>query len=551
MFSPRVYWVCPHETLRYEEVPLFIEGGAEVIPNFGDPVFLRYFTNYNNENDMLCPNWRRSCTIPANVVEKIREIELWKKKGKVTSEEAELINQWIDVIFISTFVEYLSNISKWFRGYVVFRAFGMNDGITSYTEAMNRANIDIDKIAVMENYVWCPILNSLEDREDSRIIKNKYYLNAFASEERVKFKWMGKDSKPFISTTISYLDHYYYRNRVVKENFDSFKKEFSNIPFVVLGKNTKNAAENICDKVIGDLDHNSFFSKIAESRIFVYIGLGSNYHLHFTPIEAITMGVPVVFLEKSGLAQEARDNGIRRGELKKIGMCETIKDMKKFAQKVMYDFEKLYQLVERQSNIFSKIFSREKALARTKEFFKTIQPYIEKSRKRKYEPIYYNLVEKHYFGEKNIEEDLPTKQGEKISFSVENINAFSGKAIYDHGGKFICRRVEKGVDPSGLFIGNYITKMEPGKYLFSMELNIDKTCYSSLGTFQIGVWSTKYNGMKVLSSKEVLNLNKGKNIISIDVEITPENSKELKEIDFIWNGILTCEVMRIIVEKIV
>lgn len=543
MIAPRIYWLCTHQTLRYEEIPLLIEAGAEVIPCLGDRFWLKFDSRYDDETDRLYPHWRKSCTLPTNIVEQIRRINILGKKGNLSTEEAKLINQWIDCIFVSNYPEILQNISKWFHGYIVFRVFGHGD-YTTYTEQMNRLHVDIGQITASERYVWCPILHSLDDREDKRIIKNKFYLNAFVSKERLEFAWKGPFSKPYVSTTISYLDS----NPAARGIFENFINEFQEIPFVVLGKNSKNAVKGISDKILGHLDDLSFYSKITESRIFVYFGLGSNYHLHYTPIEAIEMGVPVVFLEKSGLAQEARDHGINDNELKKIGMCANPKEIKQFVLSKMNNIQALQNLANDQSNVFGKIFSRQAALTRTKIFFRRIRPYIRERRKEeRAQTTIANLSKNTLFRSPDIQTDLPVIMGQRTVFSMENISGTTGKMIYDHKGEFIAKRAEKGSDPVGMLIGQYIQKMSHGRYSFSLELISGQSFPSSVGVFSIGVWNPEF---QLIRSTAVSNLKQGKNIVAFSAEISQQTAELLKEIRFVWNGNHTFELKNLIVEKL-
>ncbi|PGZ06206.1 hypothetical protein COE30_21870 [Bacillus cereus] len=543
MLSPRVYWLCTHQTLRYEEVPLLIEAGTEVIPCLGDPFWLKYDSNYDNESDRLYPHWRKSCTLPTNIVEKIRRINILEKKGKLNPDETKLINQWIDVMFISNYPDILENITKWYQGYIIFRVFGHGD-YTTYTKEMTNLNINIDKLVETDKYVWCPILKSLDVPEDSRITKNKFYLNAFVSSERLGFKWQGRDSKPFISTTISYLDGNPAANKIFKD----FNEKFSNIPFVVLGKNSKNVVKGISEKVIGHTEDNLFYSKITESRMFVYFGLGSNYHVHYTPIEALSMGVPTVFLEKSGLAQEARANGVSNSVLKTIGMCSDTEEMKEFVLKTMNNFTELEKLADNQSSILGNIFKREEALVRAQNFFKNIQPYLVTHRKQQYNhEISLNLTQEDCFRSNSIQTDLPKVSGQRITFSTEKINSFTGKLVYDHTRKFITRRVEQGIDSPGMFIGQYIGKMQPGEYLFSFELSSSTNYNSTIGTFAIGVWSPQFI---ILTSQDISGIKAGKNFINLTLQISPENADLLKEIRLVWNGTHTCEISNLNVEKL-
>lgn len=542
MAAPRIYWLCTHQTLRYEEVPLLIEAGAEVIPCLGDRFWLKYDSRYDDETDRLYPHWRKSCTLPTNIVERIRRIDILGKKGNLTEEETQFINKWIDCIFVSNYPDILQNISKWFQGYIVFRVFGHGD-YTTYTEQMNRLKVDIGQITASNRYVWCPILNRLDDREDARLVKNKFYLNAFVSKDRLEFDWKKSNSKPFLTTTISYLDS----NPAAREIFENFAKEFEQIPFFVLGKNSKQAVKGISGKILGHLDDQAFFAKIAESRLFVYIGLGSNYHVHYTPIEAIKMGVPILFLKKSGLAEEARDHGISPHKLKQIGMCATPKEMKNKVLGLIHNMQALQKLAHEQTKVFEGIFSRDAALKRTKEFFQKMEPFIQKNRKGQYiPPSSINLSKKDLFRSADLQTDLPAHPGQKIAYSLEKINGFTGKFIYDHSGQFIGKRVEKGSDLPGMMIGQYVQKMPPGTYSFSIELISKQPFAPSAGVISFGIWNPDF---QMAGATELKDMKQGKNVFTLTVQIEPLTADLLKELRLVWNGNHSFELTNLMVEK--
>ncbi|WP_085524177.1 hypothetical protein [Tuberibacillus sp. Marseille-P3662] len=543
MKSPRIFWLCTHQTLRYEEVPLLMEAGAEVIPGLGESFWLKYDPDYENETARLYPHWRKSCTLPTHIVEKLRRIDILGKKGALTPEEASFFNQWVDVIFISNYPEILGNVSKWFQGYVVFRVFGHGD-YTTYTEQLRRLNVNIDQVVANDKYVWSPILSSLGKRELPQLSKNKFYLNAFVSQERLGFQWAKDQSQPYLSTTISYLDG----NPQAREIYEDFAERFGDIPYVVLGKNSKHAVKGLSDKVLGHLNDQQFFSKIAHSRMFVYFGLGSNYHLHYTPIEAIKMGVPVVFLEQSGLAQEARDHSVSRAKLKTIGMCSNPQEMKQFVQSHYHDFTALEQLAREQSQVLGKIFSRDAALARTKKFIDDIAPYVSQHRTQQYaQPAAFNVLKKDAFRPNVIHKDLPTEPGQTVTFRSENIGSMTGKMIYNHHGKFLSRRVEQRKDAPGMLIAEHIRQLTPGRYRFSIELNSDHAARSSLGAFSLGIWNPQYS---VLKSQTISHVKPGANTIELTVHFTPEQADLLKELRLVWNGGHTCEYTHLNVKKL-
>ncbi|XEC93408.1 glycosyltransferase [Paenibacillus tarimensis] len=497
---------------------------------------LKFDQNYNNEQSKLYPNWRKSCTIPAHIIQKIRQVDIITKRGKITRDEAELFNCWIDVMYVASFPDIVSNVMDWFQGYVVFRVFGHGD-FNSYSNVMNFMSISMNKFVEHEKYIWSPILYSLDNLEDPRITKNKLYLNAFVSNDRLGHKWSYQNSNPIISTTISYMDG----KHPAKDVYSEFSAQFADLPYIVLGKNA-----NQSSKITGYLDHDTFFASIARSRMFIYLGFSTYYHLHFSPLEAISMGVPVLFLEKSGLTREARDNCIDNHMLKQAGMCSSIKEMRERVIRSFHDPAHLEQLAKRQYELFSPIFSRNAALKRLTVFLNNVQGYIKEHRtQRLTESIYYNrpAALKRI---NNIKTDLPTAIGETVKFSLEAIRGLTGTLIYNEYGHFVCRRAAVNVNAPGMMIGQYIGAMKPGLYAFSIILKSAGSS-SPAGTFSMGVWNPHY----ILYGYNTIGpIHAGEHLVTLKVNISPETALSTKELRFFWEGKTDIEISNLFVKRI-
>ncbi|AEI41881.1 glycosyltransferase [Paenibacillus mucilaginosus] len=146
---------------------------------------------------------------------------------------------------------------------------------------------------------------------------------------------------------------------------------FSELPYIVLGKSRTKGQTG--GQVSGYLDSTSFYSKIASSRLFIYIGFHSFYHLHFTPLEAMCMGVPVLFLYQSGLTKEALDHGVSLDLLNETGMCSSVHELQLRASSLFHNLEALEDLSRRQYALFRNVFSRTYALQQLKRFYWRIQ----------------------------------------------------------------------------------------------------------------------------------------------------------------------------------
>ncbi|WP_426454407.1 glycosyltransferase [Paenibacillus sp. S-38] len=540
MRTPRIYWICSHETLRYEEVPLLIEAGAEVIPCLGDPTLVKFDQNYDNETHKYYPHWRKYCTLPTYIAEEIRRIDIIGKRGKVTSREAALINQHIDVLYIASFPDLVANALDWFNGYVIFRVFGHGD-FSSYTKAMEFLRIDKAKFAASKKYIWSPILYSLDEPEAPELVRNKLYLNAFVSEERLGFRWRAGKSEPYLSTAISYLDGAHPAQDVYSE----FASRFEALPYIVLGKNhTKGQTGG---QVSGYLDSTSFYSKIASSRMFIYIGFHSFYHLHFTPLEAMCMGVPVLFLYRSGLTKEALDHSVSLDLLRETGMCATVQELQLRASELFHDLEALEDLSRRQYALFRKVFSRAYALGQLKRFYRQIQNELPERSAPSPQAHLVHEEMKPLYRKPSIKTDLPTHAGQFAAFSLESVGALTGTPVYHDNETFACRKAEAGRDAPGLLIAEYIQSMVTGVYAFSIIITASERSDRPVGSFSMGTWVPDFT---LYAIHPIEALEPGEHLVTLHIHIDDDTAHALKELRFQWEGQASIEVSELYVEKL-
>lgn len=493
--KPRMLWVCPHLVLRYEEVPLFIEAGFEVIPSLGGSAYLAYDSQYDDETNDMYPNWRAHCTLPTNISDKIRKINLMKP----TKEEMVFMNQWVDVIYVASFPEIVESVATWFKGIVIFRTFGQ-ESETDYTKISHRHGVDLSIFAQSDRYVWCPILKSLSEREDQRLIGKTFYLPAFVSKERLPFEWVAEKSDRRISTVFSYIDH----AKWMFKYFDSFVQAFKDFDIVVLGKNNKNMPDGKHSAILGNVSFQKFLSTICQSRIFCYCGISSPYHLHFTPLEVMTMGVPMLFLDSNGLAREALENGLTPKQLEELGMCKDNQIMSSRATSLIDNFSQLHDLRRRQHEILLPVFGRERALNEARTFLESIKHLLEQlhsSRTREEtfpilylsEPTRKNIINSKLF---------PSVVGEYRIYNCYNSQGDIGNYYKEPNGNYQGRKAVVLKDKPGVLLREHLTKIEQGVYEFELSIYFDSITYSNPGYFRLGTYvSGDYQQIAVVHLK--------------------------------------------------
>lgn len=482
--KPVMLWGCPHLVLRYEEVPLFIEAGAEVIPGFGDRNLLAFDRNYDDESNELYPNWRSYCSLPTHIVEKIRRIRI----DTPTEEEVAFMNKWVDAIYIASFPDLVSKVLKWYKGIVVFRVFG---GFKSYAEICQIEDVDLSAFEqTKDRYIWSPILKSLSSIEDVRLVQNETYIPAFVSRERLPFKWMREDSDRIISTAIPYIHH----SELLYSIFRMFADAFTGIDFVVLGKNDKSSKHCEHPSILGNVDFNTLWSRLCRSRLFCYGGYMTPYHLHFTPLEAITIGVPTLFLKQSGLTSEALEYGLRDEELRNLGMCDDLKEMRSRSEQLMDNLDQLNELQQMQHERLLPVFSRNRALDNARSLIRKILEHAIVRRKDCSSlPVLPSLYSDPEFTHNLINYfKLPAVAGEYRIWDARQWEGLTGTTEWVREYNVYARLGRHGIDLPGLLVNDRLDRLEPGKYKVVVRIKTDKISTEPDTYFQLGAFVPDY-----------------------------------------------------------
>lgn len=482
--KPRILWVCSHLVLRYEEIPLLIEAGAEVIPSLGKERFhIEFDPQYDNETDEMYPDWRFHCTLPVNIVEKIRAIDL----ENPTPEDALFINSWIDAIYIASFPRLAEGVLQWFQGVVIYRVFGDTE---TYTDISIANGADLNAFGNASNYAWSPILKCLNEHEDHRISKHTFYLPAFVSKSRLPFEWTGKGSKRKISTQISYI----HKSHFYAEKYRIFKNAFQHLDYVILGRNDKKSPLCHDHKILGNVDFTTLMQTLCNTRMFCYGGALIPTHLHFTPIEALTMKVPVLFAETSGFARELLENGLQANLLNELGMCRDYNSMAEKAAEYMDNFSVLIQLREAQQRHLLPVFSRNRALSSAEKFINELRDRPGSRRSILPYSKVYSLVPDLPIKKQSMtnSQEMPAFLGEYRNWNGRNMHGSTGVTVYNSSLQTDVRQARTGVDAPGLLIDENIYRMTQGVYEFTFTFHFEQSSSEPAGEIIFGTWNPEY-----------------------------------------------------------
>ncbi len=366
MRTIRILWICAHRTHRYEEVSMFLKAGAEVVP-VKTQVF-EYPNAVEEEEglDNLYPNWRQSNTIPDEVLTHIREINYFADYARLTDKEKKIINEWIDVVIVASFSEIAASFLDWFSGYVILRAFGGYAYSGVFKPMTVKGHRLLNKISRSANYYWSPNIPYLTELEDPRITRNEMIIPPCVSPDRFSEKWVALESKPYICEVISLIEKHRW------SAYQDYKTTFAELPLKILGQNDKSGALADDPIVVGTLSDKDYYSYLVTSRAMVYLGLRSKYHIHYHVLEALMIGLPVIFFSDGSVANIARFYGISNDYLTQSGMSETNIDAINISKKCLADINFAIELSEKQEAL-RELFSPTKAYRQIEEMVSNVR----------------------------------------------------------------------------------------------------------------------------------------------------------------------------------
>lgn len=349
-------WFSSHTTLAAEEIPLLLEAGFRVVPLLTD------FWTYNYDpaiDERICSQWKASVDLPMDIVHKLQSLPICANEGQneISSDIVRLLNEHVDVCYVTVLPNLAIRLAQVFNGTVMFRPFGHGE-LNTYTRIATHYRTDLNLVPKSPNFMWTPILTTLQEPEDPRLCVQTNHLGAFVSPERLgPVRWSASASSPNVVETIP---------RITKQNYymdmyRQYQRDHGHLPIKILGGNPPRGGELQDSAIVGFLDDHDYYRHAAQARVSIYHGK-SRYHVHYHPIEFMALGVPVLFHENSAFAAEGLQAGMTWAELQAAGMYRDVNQANEMATKALEDASIAQQWSDRQRYFINEVFSRRKAL---------------------------------------------------------------------------------------------------------------------------------------------------------------------------------------------
>jgi FkbM family methyltransferase len=363
-----MYFACTHVTLRATEVPVWLEVGVEVIPEEVDTAVLN-LSEALQYDDIERHEVLRQCsaasTLTAEAYQSVRRCRLRQRQGALSAEEKQFFNRHIDIIYIATDLALAVAIKRWFQGEVIFRYFGAFENLRVLGDmVVEHEPEDLSGI------VCLPIFKSLYEMGIERSFTRSALVHGFVSKAALSAGWRGVRANQSAVVVMNNVR----ANTVQAKMLARIASLAETVPISILGKNDKSrvpAEIAGAFNVRGFLKRSEFLDEFAGSRFLIHPH-AERYHNHYSNLEAVSMGIPVLFRTANPLYLEQSERLRRAKPAEWFGAFETEEELLAAAERFFLEPRLLKKLVRRQRRLLAP-YSRRAVLRETKAAMRLLQ----------------------------------------------------------------------------------------------------------------------------------------------------------------------------------
>lgn len=310
----RILWLLNHTTLREFEVPLLQKLGFEVfvpkiLPN-----------NDANGSDSITYEHDKSLSISAQELAILNTINFYD--GIYSNETLDILNQKFNIVIFGFFPQMFEALIKNFQGKLLLRVFGLA-GEARYEDIISailgrRFLSAIKKIA---QRFWVAQAYDEISHNERNIFKTRSVtlpLGLPQANDVNKTQWQGDLNQIFfVCPRINSSPAYYGKI------YQQFKKEFSNFPYVICGAQPIAVTD---PNVQGFLTRQKYDELMQKCKVMFYHSQEPR-HLHYHPLEAITIGMPLIYM-KGGMLESL-------GGKQQPGLCSNFAEARQKIRRVL------------------------------------------------------------------------------------------------------------------------------------------------------------------------------------------------------------------------
>jgi hypothetical protein len=286
--NKRVLWLLNHKTLMPYEAQLLVNLGFEV---FVPKVIPK---DRDFRSGVVDFAYDASLTIPQRALKRLNEFNFYEEIWP--ADIVVIVNRYFGTVFtIAHKRQFLEVVDK-FEGQIVYRTFGI-DNTRTYKGLLNVLyGFDaLTKIYTLGDRFWFgEAYEQVHECEPALLADRALFLPIGVPEPFFKNadQWNGSIKKVlFVCSTVS--------NQYYSEVYRQFKKEFGDLPHVIVGAQDQNFDD---PNMLGYVSEEELRRLYLDCAVLYYHSTELR-HVHYSPIEAAIIGMPIVFFRNSLLGR--------------------------------------------------------------------------------------------------------------------------------------------------------------------------------------------------------------------------------------------------------
>ena len=298
----RVAWLISHTTLRDAEIPILRQLGYEVYTNKVLPAGDDYRSGSADFS------WDDDSTLPTDVLQAMNAYNFYQ--SELTYEMTCILEAYFGTIISAVYGLLLRQLIKNYHGRILIRAFGL-EAPRTYGEYFGHFSEDWmwKRLWQIQHRFWIAACYEQIPPHEPALLRHHSVILPVAMPERtfrMNDQWVGTDRRVFfVCPSIHSAAHYYGLI------YEQFRKLYGDLPHLIGGAQSIPVDD---PNVTGFLTEEQFNHILVDLRVMYYHSREPR-HIHYHPLEAIAVGMPVVYM-RGGL-MEHFDTGSQ------AGACET------------------------------------------------------------------------------------------------------------------------------------------------------------------------------------------------------------------------------------
>lgn len=327
MIKGRILWLLNHSALLNREVPILIELGYEV--------FVPKIALFDVSSDITY-KYDDSLSIPGCDLMKLNQVDFYA--GNIEPDVLNIMNRYFDICLFAHNANLTQVLVNKFQGVLGYRAFGRISAEGTHTEFIVH-DLGLGYLKKIEKlsdrFFFLHISENIVEKECDFFRNHALYVPiGFEKGVVAKDEWEGGVNKLlFVCPRIKMSS--YFEN-IYKE----FIRDFRDIPYVIAGAQPIKIEED--SNVLGYLSKDKYQALFKECKVMFYHSQEPS-HIHYHPLEAIMVGMPLVYMAKGQFDY--------LGGTDLPGRCETIEEARKKIKKILRGDKKLINKIKQSQNV--------------------------------------------------------------------------------------------------------------------------------------------------------------------------------------------------------